>query len=103
LLAIRTTYIIKQDRFKEALELAKEDAKRYPDYAKVRCYTSSISPWRFVWELVVENEEAHTKFYADIAGPEFDAFWIKWKAIAENVPDEESWDLTERWEMAELV
>ena len=52
----------------EAFKLAKEDAKRYnAPYAKVRCFTPSMSPFQLVWELVVETEDDRARFYKEIA------------------------------------
>jgi hypothetical protein len=56
--AYRWTWIIKQGRMKECLELnTTTPGLRSKEYAKIRYYTPSISPQLFVVEMVVENEE----------------------------------------------
>jgi hypothetical protein len=94
--AYRSTFIIKFGREGEALELLKEDAGRYhAPYAKVRCYTPSMSPRELVWELVVETEVDRSKFYADHAGPENDAVWKKFTELVEKEISGYRWKLTE--------
>ena len=99
MLAYRTTWIMKQGRIQEALELMKAEAQRYsPDYAKVRVYTPNISREVLVWELVVENEEAHEEFFADFnATPGAEAFWEKWREMPERATGTERWDVTDLW------
>ena len=95
--AYRTTWIMKKGRWQEALDLAKEIAEKYnPEYAKARIYTPNISRQVLIYELVVENEEAHRKFFADFnAMPEAAAFWEKWSEVTERATGTERWNVTQ--------
>jgi hypothetical protein len=89
---------MKQGRMQEALELVKEWAHKglVTDYAKVRCYTPSLSPTLFVYEVTVENEEAHKKYHAEFrARPDSAAYWEKWWSLAERRVSQERWTVTE--------
>ena len=83
---------------KEALEFFSAEAKKYhPEYAKARVYTPSISPNVLVYELDVENQEAHDKFFEEFnATPGAPAFWDKWHELTERSV------VTERWHVTEL-
>ena len=70
--------------------------KYNPDYAKARIYTPNISRNVLIYELVVENEEAHAKFFADFnAMPEAAAFWEKWSELTDRATGTERWNVTE--------
>jgi hypothetical protein len=89
---------MKQGRMKEALELVKEWAHDglVTDYSQVRCYTPNMSPTVFVFELVVENDEARAKYYAELnARPKTTTYWEKWHSLAERSVSNERWTVTE--------
>jgi hypothetical protein len=97
MLAYRWTWIIKQGRMEECLELNTTTPElRSKEYAKIRFYTPSIGPNVFVVEMVVENEEAMGKWFAEFnATPGADAFWEKMHALAERMIGGERWNVTE--------
>ena len=97
MLAYRSTWVMNRGCMQEALELFTAEAKRYsPDYAKARVYTPDISRNVLVYELVVENEAAHDKFFADFnATPGAEAFWEKWHELSERSTGTERWTVTE--------
>ena len=97
MLAYRWTWIIKQGRMKECLELNKTIPQLFKqEYAKIRYYTPSIGPNVFVVEMVVEHEDAKDKWFTEFnATPGADAFWEKMRALGERVVGSERWNVTE--------
>jgi hypothetical protein len=95
--AYRWTWIIKQGRMKECLELnTTTPGLCSKEYAKIRYYTPSIGPQLFVVEMVVENEEAMHKWFAEFnATPGAESFWAKMEALAERMIGGERWNVTE--------
>ena len=97
MLAYRWTWLIKRGRMQEALELCETELRSFKrDYVKHRYYTPSISPHVFVYEMVVESDEAKDKWFAEFnATPGADAFWEKWDSLAERWVSTELWNVTE--------
>ena len=96
--AYRTTFVIKQGCMGEALELVKEWAHKglFADGGQIRCYTPSYGPRLFVFEFVIESEEARTKVYAEFnAKPETKEYWERWWSLAERTVSHERWNVTE--------
>jgi hypothetical protein len=95
MLAYRWTFVMKHGRMEEALELNKATPFAR-DYAKSRIYTPDLGPAVFVFELVVESEEAMLKYFDEFnATPEAEAFWAKWNALVERQVSTERWNVTE--------
>jgi hypothetical protein len=97
MLAYRWTWIIKHGQMQKFLELHKTTpGVRSKEYAKLRFYTPSIGPNVWVTEMVVENEEASTKWFTEFnATPGAAAFWEKVHTMAERMVSSERWNVTE--------
>ena len=95
--AYRWTWKIKLGRMEECLELnTTTPGLRSTEYAKIRYYTPNISPELFVVEMVVEDEEAMNKWFAEFnATPGAESFWEKMNTLAERWIDGERWRVTE--------
>ena len=98
MLAYRWTWIMKRGGIQQALKVTTETlASLKKDYAKVRSYTPKYSPEVYVFELVVENEEAKERWFAEFnAAPGADAYWEKWFSVAERLVTRECWIVTEQ-------
>jgi hypothetical protein len=97
MLAYRWTWIMKPGGMRGGPELIKTFFGSHKwESAKINCYTPRWSPYFLVFEVVVENEEAHSKWSAEFrAMPGFDAFWDEWSTFAERRVNSECWNLTE--------
>jgi hypothetical protein len=97
MLAYRTTWIVKQGKMQEALDLLSAESKRAkPKGAQVRVYTPSISPNALIFEDAWESAEAHDDFWAEYnQTPEAAPFWTKWHEVTERSVGTERWNVTE--------
>lgn len=97
MLAYRTTWLVKQGQMVKALQLLVAEGERVKHKGIViHVYTPEISPWVLVFEEIVENVEAHDKWWAEYnQDPKAPAFWAKWDEVVERSLGTERWNLTE--------
>jgi hypothetical protein len=97
MLAYRTTWMVKQGRMQEALDLISAETQRAKsEGAVVRIYTPSIGPNVLVFEMVSETAEAHDAFWTEYnKDPKAAAFWEKWGEVTERSLGSDRWKLAE--------
>jgi hypothetical protein len=97
MLAYRTTWLVKERRMQEALEVLSAEIERVRTGGHVvRVYTPSISPNVLVFEMDSETEEAHDTFWAEYnQDPQAAAFWQKWHEVTERSLGSDRWKLAE--------
>ena len=103
MIAYRTTWIVKQGRMEEALELLRaesdwgfEQFASLPESTAVRVYTPDLSPNVLIYENAFDSVEDHDQFWAEYNGtPQAAAFWPKWAELMERRVSDERWHLAE--------
>jgi hypothetical protein len=98
MIADRTTWIVKQRRMQEALELVTAEIERArTEDVQFRVYTPNISPDVLVFEIAGESVAALDKFWAgyDRDSPEATAFWDKWFEVSKRSVGTDRWNLSE--------
>lgn len=98
--AYRTTWIVKEGRMEEALELASTTGEQLkhlrPKNAVFRFYTPDLSPNVMVYEDAFDSAEGHEQYWAAVnATPQAAAFWPKWTELVERRVGVERWHLAE--------
>lgn len=98
--AYRTTWIVKEGRMEEALELLNLEAAQvkhvFPKNAVFRAYTPDLSPNVLVFEDAFASTEDHDRYWAAYNGtPQAAAFWPKWGELMERRIGTERWHLAE--------
>ena len=98
--AYRTTWIVKQGKMKEALELLNAESEKskhlIPEGAIMRAYTPDLSPNVLVFEDAFDSAEDHDQFWAAYnETPQAAAFWQKMHELVERSAGTERWHLTE--------
>jgi benzoyl-CoA reductase/2-hydroxyglutaryl-CoA dehydratase subunit BcrC/BadD/HgdB len=98
MIAYRTTWIVKQGRMQEALELLSAEIERTrKEGPQVRVYTPDLSPNVLVFEMASKSVEEHDAWWAeyDRTTPEAAAFWNKWYDVTDRSVDTSRWKLVE--------
>ena len=100
MISYRTTWIIKQGRMEEALELLNAESQSVGHLisgnAAIRVYTPDISPNVLVFEDVFGSVEDHERFWAAYnKTPQAATFWPKWAELVERSIGTERWHLEE--------
>jgi len=95
MIAVRTTWLVKQGCMEKALGLLKSDPTELGDHV-VRIYTPRFSPNLLVFEMTSESIEEHEQWWAEYsATPEAPAGFEKWDALMERRVGDEVWNVTE--------
>jgi hypothetical protein len=98
--AYRTTWIVKEGRMEEALDLLNAESEQakhlIPENAVLRAYTPDLSPNVLVFENAFDSLEDHARFWtAYNATPQAAVFWPKWHELVERAVGTERWHLAE--------
>jgi hypothetical protein len=80
----RREFKVKPGKGKEAIELAKAEAKRVAPNLTVRFYSCTLGPFNTIaWEAEYESLAAYEKANADINARISPEFWKKWYGLVD--------------------